>query len=369
MSTQFQQDLDTLHILPLSIIPFETKALKSARLIKNSRLETMVELFSDLQSGSGQMTVGDAVKELQDRAGASRKDISILRKLARLSSYDVYSLRVQLREQDVQVNDFAELKLSPDKSKELGGYMKDFTHPLLMEIYGSDDMEIKSFDDILKLFREPDVTKAREKLDQMAQRLDINIMEIPRFMEDYGDIFLSLAYFKQCLANISPIVNAFFHSLTEIRNNHQLQSDQTLMKTCDVLENTFIGLNAHIKRLFDEFDKSSQDFWTDVSAERFREVEALIESYHTTIGGVLCALSVKTIAWHRLFPRPSVGGPMKRSEFTMGEMRQGIDTIREILKKARDKKPKAHSRSKHAKYEPSGDAASNATEEKKIVKV
>lgn len=344
------KDLDALHILPLSIIPFESKMLNRARMIKNGRLESVVELFSDQQSGSGQMKISDAIKELQDKAGASRMDIAILRKLGRLPSYDVYSLRVMLREQDIPVNDFSQLKLSPEKSKELGGYMKEFTHPLIKEIYGSDDVNIQNFDDVLKLFRNPDVTIAKQKLDQMAQRLNIDIMEIPNFMEDYGDIFMSLAYYKKCLSDISPVLDNFMHSLKEIRSNWELKGNLTLMQTCETLENTFIGLSSYLKRLFDDFDKSSNEFWNDVSAERFREVEALIGNYHTTIGSVLCALSVKTIAWHRLFPTRSVGGPVKRSEFIMTEMRQGTEAIREILKSARSKSARPAPKSKRKEY-------------------
>ncbi len=376
--TDIAKDLDSLHVLPLSIIPFESKMLNNARMVKNGRLESMVELFSDQQSGSGQMKITDAIKELQNRAGGSRKDVAILRKLGRLSSYDVYSLRVMLREQDIPVNDFAQLKLSPEKNKELGTYMMAFTHPLIMEIYGSDDVNVQSFDDILKLFRNPDVKVARQKLDQMAQRLNIDIMEIPSFMEDYGDIFMSLAYYKKCLADISPILDNFMHSLKEIRANWELKSNPTLLDTCEELENMFIGLSAHLKRLFDDFDKSSKGFWDDVSAERFREVEALIQGYHTTIGSVLCALSVKTIAWHNLFPTRSVGGPVKRSEFIMTEMRQGTDKIREILKDARNRSKRPASRSKRKEYvasnipdTPSAPNASDAaetpsTDEKKV---
>ncbi len=357
-------DLDALHVLPLSMIPFESKMLQTAKMIKNGRLETVVEFFSGPQSGSGQMSINDAVKELQDRAGGSRKDVTILRKLARLSSYDVYSLRVLLREQEIPINDFDELKLSPEKSKELGSYMMEFTHPLIMEIYGSDDQKISNFDDVLKLFRNPDVKVARQKLEQMAERLDIDVMEVPRFMEDYGDIFLSLAYYKQCLADISPVVENFMHSLKEIRGNWELKGNHTLMITCEQLEKTFIGLNAQLRNLFDEFDKASKGFWTDVSAERFREVESMIESYHTTIGAVLCSLSVKALAWHKLFPNRSSGGPIKRSEFIMTEMRQGIDTIRQILKDARTKKTRGGVRSKHKKFGSSADKAAPKKAEK-----
>ena len=346
----FENDLDSLHILPLGIIPFENRSLSRARLIKNARLHSVIELFQDEDAGSGQMTIDDAARHLRDHANASSTDITMLRKLGRLPSYDVYSLRVLLREQDIPVNDVHELKLSPQKSQELAGYMKEFTFPLIKEIYGSGDVDVQNFDDLLKLFRNPDVKMAREKLDLMAKRLDIDLMELPRFLEDYGDIFLSLAYYKQCLDGIQPISHGFMDSLHDIRKNWELKSDQNLMNTCDMMEKTFTGLSAHLKRLFEEFDKSTKDFWSDVSAERFRQVEALIESYHTTIGAVLCALSVKMSAWHHLFPRQSVGGPVKRSEFIMLEMRQGIEEVRKILKEAQDSKPKRRHQSKFKTY-------------------
>ena len=49
-----------------------------------------------------------------------------------------------------------------------------------------------------------------------------------------------------------------------------------------------------------------------------------------TIGGVLCALSVKMDAWAKLFPTKDSGGPVKRSEFILSEMRQGVDKIQKI---------------------------------------
>ncbi|WP_245986375.1 hypothetical protein [Azospirillum thermophilum] len=47
---------DALHILPLSAIPLETPGLQHARLIKNVRLQTVVEMFRDAQAGSGQVS-------------------------------------------------------------------------------------------------------------------------------------------------------------------------------------------------------------------------------------------------------------------------------------------------------------------------
>lgn len=153
MSSDLAKDLDALHVMPMCIIPFENKTLSRARLIKNGHLRTVLEVFKDEDTGSGQMDIDDAARFLREEANAPPRDITILRKLSHLPSYDVYSLRVALRENDIPISDIEALKLSPEKSKELGGYMKDFTLPLISEIYGGADVEIKEFEDLINLFR------------------------------------------------------------------------------------------------------------------------------------------------------------------------------------------------------------------------
>ncbi len=118
--------------------------------------------------------------------------------------------------------------------------------------------------------------------------------------------------------------------MDEIRSNWQLKQDQNLMKTCKMLQATINELMAEITGRFENFEQGTKELWNDISAKRFERVKHLIESYHTTIGGVLCALSVKIDAWKVLFPSKDVGGPVKRAEFIMSEMKQGIENIQKI---------------------------------------
>ncbi len=323
-------DRDSLHILPLSIIPLQTKGLRRARMIKNVRLRSVVELFRDEQAGSGQLDIEDLGAEFGWPPEEIHPDLVVLRKLAGLPSYDVYSLRVLLRDHGIKVNDHDALRLSPTKNRELTQYMTQFTRPLILQIYGSGDIAIKDFGDVIALFRDPDVSRAREKLRIMAQKLEIRVEEVPKFLEDYGDIFLSLAYYRQCLDQIEGTISEFLESLGDLRKNFQLRTDTNLMRTCDMIEATINGLMAAITGRFENFDRSTKDMWNEITAARFRKVEALITTYHTTIGGVLCALSVKMNAWNTLFPSRSVGGPIRRSEFIMGEMKQGIENIKQV---------------------------------------
>ncbi len=323
-------DRDSLHILPLSILPIETPALRHARLIKNVRLRSMVELFVDPASGSGQLDVEDLPHEFKWELNPPHPDLVLLRRLALLSSYDVYSLRISLREHGITVTDVDALKLSEAKNRELTEYMTRFTHPLIVQIYGDEDMDIDSFEGLVALFRDPDVKKALDKLKVMASKLDIGLAEVPKFLEDYGDIFLSLSYYRHCLDEIEPIIGDFLASFRDMRHSWEISHDRNLLKAMALIETTFSHLTTAVSGRFRAFDRSTQDMWNDISAERFREVETLIAGYHTTIGGALCALSVKMHAWHRLFPTRDSGGPARRAEFIMSEIRQGLENIQKI---------------------------------------
>lgn len=330
LSVISDEDRDSLHVLPLSILPIQTPGLKHARLIKNVRLETAVEVFRSSETGSGQLGVEELAREFGWPANDPHPDLLLLRKLALMPSYDVYSLRVLLRQNGIPVNDIAALKLSPGKNRELTEYMAKFTRPLILQIYGDEDLSIKSFEDVIGLFRDPDIRKAKQKLEVMANKLGIKLEDVPRFLEDYGDIFLSLSYYRKCLDDITPAIDQFLDSLDEIRKNWQLKSDAGLMKTCATVQTTFNNLMANISGRFENFDRSTETMWDNITGAKFRKVQRLIETYHTTIGGVLCSLTVKMDAWKTLFPKADVGGPVKRAEFIMSEMKQGMERIQRI---------------------------------------
>lgn len=327
-------DRDSLHILPLAIVPLQTPALRRARLIKNVRLDSVIELFDCAKAGSGQVDIEGLPRLLDWPEIPVHPDLKVLRRLGRLPSFDVYSLRVLLRDEGIAVNSSDALRLSAAKSAELMSYMKRFTRPLIVQIYGSDDLSMQSFDDLINLFRQPDIKKAVDKLKMMARRLEIKTEDVPKFLEDYGDIFLSLSYFRSCLEHITPIVGDFLEWLDDLMHNRYFRQDPTLMKTCQCVQATVNESMAAVSGRLEDFDNSTQDLWENVSAARFRQVEELIRSYHVTIGGVLCALTVKIEGWVRLFPHKHSGGPQKRAEFIMGDLRQGIEKIQHIKSQA-----------------------------------
>jgi hypothetical protein len=326
-------DMDSMFVLPLSVVPLKTPAIQNAKLIKNVRLKSVVEIFSDAQTGSGQVDIESLPKMFGWPEDNVHPDLSILRRLALLPSYDVYSLRVSLREHGIPVNDYASLKLSPDKAKELTKYMVMFTRPLMRMIYADESVNVGSYDDLLKLFRDPDVKKAKQRLEQMAKTLNVEIYDVPRFLEDYGDTFLSLSYFRHCLDRLEPYFSACVQSLMPIRTHFQLKQDANLMRACDIIEEVINSISASMTGRLEVFEKRTREMWENITQDEFRAVKAMIERYHVTIGGALCGLSVKMNSFARTFPRPSVGGPVKRADFMISEILQGIELIRDTEKR------------------------------------
>ncbi len=361
-SEAFEREKDSLYLLPLSIIPLQTQALHRARLIKNVQLRGVVEFFSDANTGSGLETralqrarliknvqlrgvveffsdasTGSGQMEVDDLAAAFdwpeepvHPDLARMRELGRLPSYDVYSLRILLRELDIKVENVENLKLSAQKSRELTAHMRVFTGPLIRQVYGDTDVSIQVFSDVINLFKQANVELARQKLEQLSQKLGLTLFEVPKFLEDFADIFLSLSYFRSYLDNLRPKVGGFIAGIEDIRNSHELRQNRSLMKTCDQMEQSFNDLTSQTTGRFESFDRITGDMWKNISAERFRRVETLITGYHTTIGGVLCALGAKMNAWEERFPRGSVGGLLKRANFIETDMRLGLENIRQF---------------------------------------
>jgi hypothetical protein len=323
-------DMDSLFILPLSIIPLSTPQLKSARIVKNSALHSVVEIFRDAQAGSGQVSVEDLPAAMGWDPQVIHPDLAILRRLALMPSYDVYSLRITIRAQKIPLNDIKALTLSAEKIKQLTEYMMTFTRPLLQMIYAGDNIQVNSYDDLMRLFRDPDIARARDRLTKLADTLGVPLAEVPGFLEDYGDTFMSLSYYRHCLDRLEPYLSACLEAIPPLRKNLQLSRDQNLMRMLTTITQAINQVSGTISGRLEQFDRRTQQMWQNISKEEFQTVKTMIEQYHTTIGGALCGLTVKMNSWARAFPHAHAGGPIKRADFMSTEMTQGIDLIRSM---------------------------------------
>jgi len=69
---------------------------------------------------------------------------------------------------------------------------------------GGEEISIQSFKDVLTLYMARDTKKAHQQPKKMARTLEVKVEAIPRLMKGYGNIFLSLCYYRQTLDKTPP---------------------------------------------------------------------------------------------------------------------------------------------------------------------
>jgi len=203
----------------------------------------------------------------------------------------------------------------------------------LQQIYGGGDSEIEDMDQLLAMFKSPDKGEAIKNLRMIADKLGIGLAEVPMFLEEYGDVFLSLAYYKNALDGIIPRVTAFLDELEEINGNFQVRQMPRFEETCDNLQMRFNDITASLTGRFESFDRNSKTLWDDINAATFHAMKEMIEAHYVTIGGVLCGLMVKMDSWDEKFSNGR-GGPISKADFIMSEIRMGMNYIYEIEQSA-----------------------------------
>jgi hypothetical protein len=332
ISPLLDSDMDALHVLPLHVLPLRNEGIAKHKLIKNAHLVGMLEAYSSRESGSGHVPITSLPEHFGLKNAVADPDFNMLLKLAALPSYDVYSLRRSLRGLGISIKDNSALKLSDDMNHELAGYMARFTKPLLMSIYGDTGNSITRFDDLVGLFRDPDIKKALAKLKMISEKLGVTLDQIPIFIEDYGDIFLSLSYYQHCLDRIRPTLEGFHLSVNEMKTSFQMKSKPQVVAEANRIQKMLHALLVFVTRMFEDFEARSQDMWKNLSAVKFRHVKDVIENAHGTIGGVLCGLTVKMTAWEKKFPNPKSGSPGAKEDFLLTDIRPGLNELMDIAR-------------------------------------
>jgi len=322
---------DSMDTLPLSEIPFKSKALKNAKLVKNSRMETSVELHSDPLSGSLQIDP----KDIADFMEASPQDEEILRKLSELHSFDVYSLRSNLKKLGVEVENEDALELSEDMKEGLSLYSIEFISPLIEKIFGSDREDLKTSEGFKKILRDADINKVKENLKLMAEKTGIPFKEIPTFLEEYSEVFLSVAYYRYSFESIGKDVERFLYWMENIKTNREISLNPKSLMQCKAVEAIVRFILASIRERLAQFHSSFEMFWQNVNKDSFINMRKQIEDNHGTMGSVLCGLIVKMHSWRKQFPNNEVGGPTTRLKFIITEIEPGLENLKNLENDAR----------------------------------
>lgn len=326
--------IDRLYELPLSHVPLQTPGLRKASLVKSAQLRSMVELFRSRKTGRGLIAVAEIRDFFQQDPAGLDADIAMLEALAGLESFDVFSLRIELRRLGIDYVGTEGLQLSQAKQAELSSFMRRFTRPLIERIYGA-GTEAADAVTLIDLFRRPKHEDAKRALMSLAETLDIDLLEVPAFLEDCGDTFLSISYFKSCLDQITSVIPEFIDWTAILSDNYQVRSDPNNQRVLAELSRDLTDITTSLVGRFDKMDQRSIDLWDGIDSSRFRAFRDFVRDQHVSLGAVLCGLSVKMKLWHERFPNRG-GGPVKRIDFIKSEIVPGLGRIREIEARQRE---------------------------------
>ncbi|MFZ5835142.1 MAG: hypothetical protein ACOY2B_07140 [Pseudomonadota bacterium] len=214
--------------------------------------------------------------------------------------------------------------------------MKSFTAPLIRQIFGAANTDVHDFESMVAMFKNPDREEALRNLRLMAAQLNIELYEVPKFLEDYADTFLSLAYFQEILDGLIPRTRNFLADLAALRSGYGLKHNAFFARGTQSLDKEISSIITSIVGRFDGFNTHSRSMWENITAENFERTRALISAHHMTVGGVLCGLTVKINGWEESFKGLSIEQQQRRrGEYILTEIRPGIDQIEALEASAR----------------------------------
>jgi hypothetical protein len=320
-----EYDRDSIHTLPLSVVPLRTVALRRARLVKNVRLDTRIELFRERGMGSGQIAV-EEVPDFFDDEGGLKDDMLLMRRLCQLPAFDPYTLRIGLRQAGIDLLDVDVLQLSPAKKKQLAPLMRNITLPLVRHLYGDDGGDENDLDTLVRRVAKPDTPKVRKKIGTMAKGLGIPISALPDMLEDYGDTYLALSYYRSYFQYCLPIVDRMVFWMIDVRDSGALRRDLGVRQAIDKVEEMLNFISRSVTKRFNGFDQNTMVQWDQVTLQTFNAVRDAITKHQKSLAEVLCGLTVKVYEWGDKFPSGG-GSPEKRAEFVVTEIKPGLDRL------------------------------------------
>lgn len=318
----------TLHTLSLDTLPLTHPMLRKSRMVKNARFESVVELYRDKKSGSGQQYV-DTVATMLGLNHKDGPDLGLLRNIAMLPTFDIFSVRLLLR--DIGVSVAVSEPLPPEVGRAIEAQMRKFTIPLLRYVYGSDSHAATDLSHLVLLFRDPDGKRAEEHLKRLADRLKIPVLQVPRFLEDYSDTFLAISFYQHTYFSLKPSVDEFLGSIASLKTH--FQRSHVVISALDRVHADFSQLMKSTAKRLNASEQLANLLWGEGLTVPMDTLQSRIREFQFLLGHLMCGISVKIAAWTNAFPRPQAGTPKKCVElittdivYALGQLRTAAES-------------------------------------------
>ena len=317
--------VDELHTLSLGAFDIKHQTLKEARLVKNVFLETVVEFTEAELAASGPMALKQLAIEF-DEVDVSREEIKMINNLASLPSFDCYTLKRGIGPMKISLLNDQVLKLSDEKVGTLFDLMSRITRPLIQYLYTDDNLRIKDTSGLLSLIQNTEPLKVKDRLDLVAANLEISLKELPNYLQEFGELFLSVSYFESTFREYNPKLDQFLLWAEDGVKNSNLRNDPNAQRELTQTEQKFKELKENLDARFRFLANITQIDWQDLRSSEFKKIQREILSQQANLAIGLCGLAVKMIEWEYQFPSAG-GSPQQCLEFLSAEANTGLDNL------------------------------------------
>lgn len=324
-----REDRDSINTFACAALPVRSKGLQRLRLIKNVRLETRIEAFRGSGTGSGQFSIEELPQYLDPSQDLMQHDIPMLKETGELPAFDCYSLRRAVRSSGFDVESTEVLTLSDEKKRELAGHMRSLTRPLVRHVFGDRDMDITDPRNLRDIMAMADKAKAREKLDRLSEVLGTDLDTLPDLLEDYGDAFMSLGYYRSYLNLIMPRIKELHEWIEEAAARGSFRQGDPAMKRLKQVSAAIDMISGSVVGRFKAFDKTAVFDWESLTLEEFSTAREQILAHQQSLAEVLCGLTVKVYEWRSRFAKPNVG-IQQRVDFVQSDLYPGLDHLLKV---------------------------------------
>jgi hypothetical protein len=207
--------------------------------------------------------------------------------------------------------------------------MSKLTRPLIKHIYSSQEPGVRDTGTLMDLIAHPDAKNVLPRLQEMSEALDTTLFELPAMLEDFGDMYLSLSYYRGFMDELIPKTRAMLNWFKEVSENSHVGKDPMVKHQFEVVDRMLSRTANSIVARFNGFDRNVEVDWDDVSVETFQKVRKMISSHQVSLAEVLCGLMVKVSEWEQKYP-DGRASPDKRVSFLMTDIRPGIEQLARV---------------------------------------
>ena len=296
-------------------------------------METRIELYREAGMGSGQVTIEELPDFMTATDDLLHHDIPMLNSVGEMESFDPYSLRRGLRAAGIAVDNLEAFTLSDPKKRELQPYMRNLTRPLLQHVFGASTIELTDPEILRDRLLNSNSATVLQRINALALALGSTRDDLPDLLEDYGDVFLSLGFYKQQLAEIGPRITLLQIWVDEACQVPHIRKDPMMGPALHKTERVLGALQQSLERRFKNFEAKTKIRWERVTVGTFNQVRALITDHQASLAAVLCGLTVKVFEWESRFPGGG-GSFERRADFVLSDLQSGLDRLTAIEREA-----------------------------------